>query len=364
MRFGLSFLPDAGPATMSAAEYFANALELCRVADDAGMDSAKMTEHLLHPYGGYCPSPLAFFAAVAASTRRLRLVTGGVLPSLHHPLQLAAEAAMIDAISGGRLEVGFARGYMPYEFAALGVPMDGSRDRFVATVETVLRLWTEEHVSVETPFFTFHDATSLPRPTQQPHPPVWIAASTAPETFAWIGAKRFKLMATFVLTDRECLRELIATYRESFASATSNGGAPVDAAARPEVALSIPLYVAESDAAARAEGGRFLRRYFAVWANAARAWNGVHTDAYTGYSHLAEVISASTPERLQKRGSVVFGSPIRVIDHIAWLYEEFGVDHIMWQVDFGAMPRETALRSLRTFTEHVLPMISETSAST
>ncbi len=357
MRFGLSFLPDADPTTMSAADYFTNALELCKVAEEAGMHSVKMTEHLLHPYGGYCPSPLAFFAAVAASTRRLRLMTGGVLPSLHHPLQLAAEAAMIDAISGGRLDVGFARGYMPYEFAALGVPMDGSRDRFVATVETVLRLWTEERVTAETPFFAFRDATSLPRPTQLPHPPVWIAASLAPETFAWVGAKRFNLMATFVLTDRECLRELITTYRESFAAATSDGAAPNAGVARPEIALSIPLYVAPTDAIARAEGGRFLARYFAVWASAARAWQGVHTDTYDGYSHLAEVLRASTPERLQRRGSVVFGSPIRVIDHIAWLYEEFGVDHILWQVDFGAMPRDTALRSLRTFTEHVLPMI-------
>jgi len=105
MRFGLSFLPDADPATMSAAEYFANALELCRVADDAGMDSAKMTEHLLHPYGGYCPSPLAFFAAVAASTRRLRLMTGGGIAGLRGVHPIRADGVIRPLLEVSRAEI-------------------------------------------------------------------------------------------------------------------------------------------------------------------------------------------------------------------------------------------------------------------
>ncbi|MBI3767939.1 MAG: LLM class flavin-dependent oxidoreductase [Deltaproteobacteria bacterium] len=350
MRCGLSFLPDVHPTVMSPTEYFANALALCAMADHAGLHSIKMTEHLLHPYGGYCPSPLAFFAAVAARTRSVRLITGGVLPSFHHPLQLAAETAMVDAISEGRLEVGFARGYMPYEFAALGVPIDQSRERFVATVETVLRLWTEESVSVDTPFFSFRDATCLPRPTQRPHPPVWVAASLSPESFAWIGRKGFKLMATFVLADRTFLKELIGIYREAFQS----GGTTTRAA---EIAVSLPLYVAESDTRAREEGGRYLTRYFDVWEDAANAWEHARSGAYPGYAHLAQVIRASTPEHLQRAGSAVFGCPARVADHVAWLAEELRIDHVMWQVDFGAMPRETAVRSLGLFINEVMPRL-------
>jgi alkanesulfonate monooxygenase SsuD/methylene tetrahydromethanopterin reductase-like flavin-dependent oxidoreductase (luciferase family) len=77
---------------------------------------------------------------------------------------------MVDAISGGRFEIGFARAYMPYEFAAFGVPIDESRKRFTATIDAVLCLWRETDVTIEAPFFTLCQATSLPRPPQIPHP--------------------------------------------------------------------------------------------------------------------------------------------------------------------------------------------------
>src|SRR6202022_839988 len=102
MRQGLSFLPDATSATKSPADYYADAFTLCVKADEAGLDFIKMTEHYLHPYGGYVPSPIAFLSAVASRTKNIRLLTGGVLPVFHHPVQLAAEANMLDAISGGR----------------------------------------------------------------------------------------------------------------------------------------------------------------------------------------------------------------------------------------------------------------------
>src|SRR6266545_1095454 len=116
MQVGLSFLPDCRPHDKSGADYYRDALNLCRIADDAGFGYVKMTEHYLHPYGGYCPSPATFLAAVGAQTSSIRLMTGGVIPSYHHPVQLASQLAMVDALSGGRLDVGMARGYLPYEF--------------------------------------------------------------------------------------------------------------------------------------------------------------------------------------------------------------------------------------------------------
>src|SRR5438067_12875426 len=112
MQFGLSFLPDATPRTKSPADYYRDAVEFSVKADQAGLQFVKMTEHYLHAYGGYCPSPIAFLSGVATRTRRIRLLTGGILPVFHHPLQLAAETSMLDAISGGRAEVGFARAYL------------------------------------------------------------------------------------------------------------------------------------------------------------------------------------------------------------------------------------------------------------
>jgi len=97
MEFGVSFYLIVGPGTMKPSAYFASAFELATIADREGMASVKMTEHYLNPYGGYCPSPLSFLAAVAARTRRVRLITGCILPAFHHPIQIAAETA-----DGGR----------------------------------------------------------------------------------------------------------------------------------------------------------------------------------------------------------------------------------------------------------------------
>jgi alkanesulfonate monooxygenase SsuD/methylene tetrahydromethanopterin reductase-like flavin-dependent oxidoreductase (luciferase family) len=349
MRFGLSFLPDAPPSTRSAREYFAACLDLCEMADAEGFASIKMTEHYLRPYGGFCPSPLAFLASVAPRTRQIRLMTGGVLPTFHHPIQLASEAAMVDAISGGRLEIGFARAYMPYEFAAFGIPLDESRARFVATIDTVLRLWTETDVSIETPFFAVRGATTLPRPTQSPHPPVWVAASLSPESFEWIGRRGFNLMATNLLSDAGYLKELIAIYRRAFAEAHG----PREP--QGQVALSIPVYVARAGQAACQEGDCYLSRHLTVWAAAADTWSTHESSAYPGYAHMADVIRHSAPEVLRRHDRVVFGSPPQVVDAICRLKTQFGVDQILCQMDFGAMPRDASTRSFRVFARDVLP---------
>src|SRR3990167_6764994 len=99
MEFGLSFLPDANGEDLSATDYFKTALALSRLADAAGMKTIKITEHYLHPYGGFCPDPITFLAAVAACTKQIRLMTGCILPVFHHPVKIAAKTAMLDAIS-------------------------------------------------------------------------------------------------------------------------------------------------------------------------------------------------------------------------------------------------------------------------
>src|SRR5882757_7554778 len=166
IRHGISLLPDCRPALRPAVDYYQDVLALARDADAGGLDYVKMTEHYLGDYGGYCPSPLTFLAAVAAQTSNIRLMTGCVLPAFHHPVQLAAHAAMVDVLSGGRLEVGFARAWLPYEFEAFGVPLSTSRARFQACIKAVIRLWTEQKVTEQTEFFSFQDATSQPAVVQ------------------------------------------------------------------------------------------------------------------------------------------------------------------------------------------------------
>jgi alkanesulfonate monooxygenase SsuD/methylene tetrahydromethanopterin reductase-like flavin-dependent oxidoreductase (luciferase family) len=210
MRCGLNFFPSCHPEYKSGEVYFQEALDLCALADSLGYATVKIVEHYFRAYGGYSPSPLIFLAAAAQRTRHIRLVTGAVIPAFHHPLKLAAELAMVDCISGGRLEAGFARAFLPHEFEAFEVDMEESRPRFEEGIAIVKRLWTEERVTFEGHFHHFKDITLLPRPVQKPHPPILVAAISTPESFIWAGEQEYGLMFVPYLSDFSDMAEKIA----------------------------------------------------------------------------------------------------------------------------------------------------------
>ena len=119
----------------------------------------------------------------------MRLVTGAVLPVFNNPLKLAGEIGMLDAISGGRLDVGFARAFLPHEFRRFGVSPDESRARFQEGLDQVDLLLTTEGVSHRGQFHSFENVTSLPRPTQKPRPNFYIAATQTMESFEFAARR-------------------------------------------------------------------------------------------------------------------------------------------------------------------------------
>ncbi|WP_457031019.1 LLM class flavin-dependent oxidoreductase [Kitasatospora sp. P5_F3] len=354
MRFGVSFLPDSSPETKSPVDYYREVFDLCRLADESGLDYVKMTEHYLHAYGGYCPSPLTFLAAVAAQTRQIRLITGCTLPVFHHPVKLASYIAMVDAISNGRLEVGFARAYLPHEFQTFQVPMDGSRQRFEATISAVHRLLTEEQVTEDTPYFSFQNATVLPRPTQSPRPPFWIAAVQTPDSFERIGRFGHGLLIT--PTGREFDTSLTARYREAFAEHHPDG--------TPRVMASMPLVVAETDQKARELADPHLNEYLKVWASALDTWDETVSTDYAQYTGLGSVVRTMTAKDLRATGTAFVGSPEHVADQIGHFQERVGADGILWQVDFGGFGGADAMRSMELFAEQVRPQFAAETTAT
>jgi alkanesulfonate monooxygenase SsuD/methylene tetrahydromethanopterin reductase-like flavin-dependent oxidoreductase (luciferase family) len=355
VRHGISLLPDCRPDRRSAPDYYEDVLALARTADAGGLDYVKMTEHYLGDYGGYCPSPLTFLAAVAAQTRNIRLMTGCVLPAFHHPIQLAAQTAMVDAISRGRLEVGFARAWLPYEFEAFGVPLDTSRARFEATIKAVIRLWTEQKVTEDTEFFAFQDATSQPAVVQSPHPPVWGAAIRSPESFTWLAEQGFGVLVSLSPLQRDLTwtRDLIRLYRDTFAARHQGTGL------RPRVALSTPLYVAPTEAEAYDTALPRVREYLDVSAEAADSWTGVSSDNYRGYQNMRDGFAKISDDALRHEGTAVIGTPASVIGQIRDLHADLAPDVCLWNVDYGGQDGPTMQRSLRLFLDEVLPHVRE-----
>ena len=347
MEYGLSFLPDIVEDDYSAVEYFQNALTLSQFADEAGFKTIKMTEHYLHSYGGYCPSPLMFLASVAAITTNIRLMTGCILPVFHHPLQIAANSSMLDAISKGRLDVGFARAYLPYEFSAFEIDMDESRDKYQETIAAVKKLWTEKNVSVASKFFNFTKANSLPKPTQYPHPPLWGAAVNSRQSFAWLGEQGFNLLVTPPLTGLEDLEAKLDIYREAFT--------PNDVNKIPQIALSLPLLITKNQDEAECEGDKYLSEYIRVWADAADSWNNTASTNYPGYSGMSYALRQNNPAHMRASTQAIIGTPDIVIDKIKYIANLTGVNQILWQIDFGGQKLKSMMTTLSLFINNVLP---------
>src|SRR5437763_12760376 len=195
MQFGVQFFPAVDHTDKSAAEYYVQSLAIAEEADALGFTHARTVEHYFTRYGGYSPNPIVFLSAVSQRTRRLRLITGAVLPVFNHPLKLAGEIAMLDAISGGRLDVGFARAFLPHEFRRFGISPDESVARFREGIEQVELLLTRENVTHNGRFHVIENTTSLPRPTQKPRPKFYVAALNTADSFAFAGRMGHSVMA-------------------------------------------------------------------------------------------------------------------------------------------------------------------------
>jgi len=349
MKFGLSFLPDASPETKSPEDYFSEAIKLCSLAEEAEFHTIKMTEHYLHPYGGYCPSPLIFLTAIAARTRKIRLMTGCILPAFHHPIQIAAETALLDCLSSGRLDVGFGRAYLPYEFEAFGIDLDNSRERYTKTIQAVLDLWKNPKTSCSTEYFSFENATSFPTVNQKPHPPVWGAAVNSRQSFAWLGEQGFNLLISAPFGGIENILPFLDIYRSSFAEHN-----PLKS---PKIAVSLPLIINELHERAIEQSDLYLARYLNTWASATKEWNTISSRDYPKYHGMSNLLLAASPETMRKNHQAIVGCPEYVLEKVHFLKELLNIDQIMWQIDFGSQPFEISQKSLELFAKDVMPAI-------
>ena len=156
-----------------------NVGEFARRAEDLGFDRVTIGEHVMD---GKPPRPtmmgIPAMAAAAGATSRIRVLTGIVIAPLYHPVMLAKLVATLDQISGGRLDFGIGvsgQRDTVVEFEALEIPVNTRGRRTDEMLDVMKQLWTGESVSHHGRFFNFDDITLLPKPMQEPHPPIWVA---------------------------------------------------------------------------------------------------------------------------------------------------------------------------------------------
>lgn len=351
MDFGIHFFPTEGPDTKAAAQYFHDCLELVGLCDELGYSHVRIVEHYFTPYGGYSPNPLTFLAAASQRTRKARLITGAVLPVFNHPLKIAGEIGMVDGMSDGRLEVGFGRAFLPLEFDAFGVDLNESRGRFEEGVEQVRLLLEKENVTYKGQFHSFEGITSLPRPTQTPRPPFWVAAISSVESVVAAAKAGDYVMGVPLAAQK--LKELMSAYREAWKEA----GHPGDG----KFMLMFQTFCWPNDSEAKDIARGPINLYLNRLVEAASAWTtGRSSASYPGYDKIIEGLKKETFDTTFDKGAAWVGTPETIIELINDFRSDVGFFDVgSLQATFSTLPHEKAVKSFRLFAQQVMPAFKD-----
>jgi alkanesulfonate monooxygenase SsuD/methylene tetrahydromethanopterin reductase-like flavin-dependent oxidoreductase (luciferase family) len=310
-------------------------------AEGLGYDTVWIGEHHFSA-DGHIPSPLVAAAALAARTERIRIGICLLPVSFYDPVRLAEDIAVIDVISGGRLDVGVGLGYVDEEFAGFGREKSERLGRFLEGIEILRGLWTEERFSFAGDFHRVGDADLQPRPIQSPHPPLW-AGGTASRSIDRAAAQGFHFLATSDAT--------VALYDEKLAAA---GKDPESF----DIWRPYWVHVAESDDQAWEEAGvaihELLSRYGALEQEPDTEG---HLRMVPPAAELREAIADSKRAGRPLLNHPLIGSPETVAAELVELGGRARVTHLCMGMDLPGLATELTHSSMRLFAERVAPQI-------
>jgi alkanesulfonate monooxygenase SsuD/methylene tetrahydromethanopterin reductase-like flavin-dependent oxidoreductase (luciferase family) len=301
-----------------ARDRYGEVLGLADAAERAGLSTIWVAEHHFHS-GGICPSPPVLLSAIAARTKRLRVGSLVAVLPFHNPVEVAEQYAMVDRLSGGRLNLGVGSGYISLEFEGFGVDPATKRERFDAGLATLVAGMAGEPV-VATRTAGMRPLNVLP--LQRPHPPLWIAVQRR-EALPFV-AKRGVSVALVPYATVASVDELADQIRE-FRSHLPDG-------ATVSVSVALHLYAGDRPDRARTALQRYLDSRLATQSTFYQ--DKVRRDP----SHA----SAATIERT---GFALFGAAGEVTDRLE-AFRSAGVDEVLGIFDFGGLPVEDVRASV------------------
>ena len=177
-------LPTPGAGTIDEFATGSAIAEMAAAAEAAGFHAVFVTEHpfpddeWLASGGHHALDPMVALAYAAAATTTIRLQTNLYIPAYRNPFLSAKAVASLDALSGGRVVLGIGTGYLEPEFEALGVAFEERNDLTDEAIVAMKQAWASDGVDFEGRHFSARGHTMLPRPVQQPHPPIWVGGNS------------------------------------------------------------------------------------------------------------------------------------------------------------------------------------------
>jgi len=360
LKFGI-FFELSVPRPFSTAierQVYENALEQARLADALGFDWVWAVEHHFLEEYSHCSAPELVLTAVAMQTQRIRVGHGAVVcvPEMNHPIRVAERAATLDLLSGGRLELGTARSSTWTELGGFQVNPDETKKTWDEFVRALPVLWRREPVRWNGRCFSMPERSILPKPVQDPHPPLWVTV-TSPGTELDAAERGIGCLGVSAASYREQERRT-REYHRRIQSCN-----PVSSVVNDQVATLNFLYCHEDRKRAAELGMRFMGA-FSV-ANSHLLWTreAFPTRAYQSLANLAPSASGSgatnPADGVALPEGLCIGDPKHCIEAIK-RWESIGVNGVNFLLNgMEAVPQAAVLDSLRLFAREVMPQFEK-----
>ena len=345
LRFGSFMAPFHAPK-QAPARSIEQDLELVVRLDELGFDEVWIGEH--HS-GGWEPVPFPemFLAVAAERTKSIRLATGVMSLSYHHPFMAAERMVFLDNLTRGRVIFGVGPGALSSDAGMFGISMDETRPRMDEALGVIMRLLRGEVVTHVCDWFELHDAVLQLPSVQRPHLPVSVASTLSPAGAYSAGRNGVGLLSLGSYMPSARLQ--LANHWDIAEKTAAEAGTTVD---RRQWTLVTPMHVAETreEALAQVEAG-------------GDAWLRGYYEETSGYPAMFPDESGQSSYRLMAEGRAAFvGTPDDVAGGIAWLWELTGGFGSMLILENSAASVEDRLRSYELFANEVAPRFTGTTA--
>ena len=344
MRFSLFAHMERWTPEVSHRQLFEDLTELVLLAEAGGFGTVWIGEHHSMEYT-ISPSPMPLLSYLAGQTSTIRLGAGTIIAPFWHPVRAAGECALLDVISNGRMEVGLARGAYQFEFDRLmgGMPAVEGGAHLREMIPALRALWQGDYAQ-DGEVWSFPTATSVPKPIQQPGPPVWVAARS-PESHDFAVANGCNVMVTPLMKGDEEVADLASKFEKALTDHAD--------VARPDLMVLRHTFVHSPDEPdAWRPAAEAIGRYYRTF----DAWAGNKTTPTDGFLEPSpeskfEGRPEFEPDSLHR--TAMIGTPAEVIERIRH-YADLGVDEFSFWIDNG-MTHEEKKRSLQLFIDQVVP---------
>ncbi|RMH39631.1 MAG: LLM class flavin-dependent oxidoreductase [Deltaproteobacteria bacterium] len=357
MKFSLFYeMQISRPTRETEAQLFRDCVDQCVLADEIGYHAIWEVEHHgLYEYS-HSSAPETFLAYIAAKTERIRLGHGITLTPYryNHPIRIAERVATLDILSGGRVNWGSGKSSSMTEKLAFENDVDQLHAQWEEALDMIPRMWREDVFSYKGRFFDIPPTRVIPKPVQQPHPPMFAACSK-PESAVQVGKLGIGAL-NFAIGNDDYLARKVREYRAAVAAAQPEAYAKTDHFACTPVALCLP-----DDREACRYGFRganfFAQALAAYYFTADRPIGPLPIDRdFLSDEDLAAAMAFRGAEDAPAMN--VIGDPVHCREIVS-RFRDAGVDELILVMQAGTVPHELVMRSIRTFGEQVMPYFAD-----